>query len=694
VEIRIEERVPWTELVRQELLPFHGRMAGSLRTTLAACCALIVMMVLQTPAIAQGLYLIFLISYETPYLSFRSSAFSLGYQSIGVAAALLLVIATNNSPVARVLGIAVFSTITGFLLCASPRPGLAISFGVFSLTSLSSWDFKWPAEKLVHACLWPVATGALGVAFAVAIEYLFARRDPFYALRKEFEARVGAVEGLFRSLSDLEDRSKIQTSVKEVVRFAFVGQGRILSLLQEISSRGEGGESYSENFPVMLPVLSHLLDLSANFGLESAKGSIVAGGDRLRRIAEACAAIRERRFDAVTFSPLASGEDEDLVVTPDIVGHIEQTLLAMAKSSTTAKEISMEEGFSGYKKAVSTWFVPDAWVNPDYIFFSWRIGFCATLCYILYNALNWPGITTAMVTVCIAGLNSTGAMSQKLIFRLIGSTFGGAILGIGSVALLFPYTDRITALVIVLGIVTFLGAWVSRSPHFGYVGLQIAFSFYLVVFEQFSPTTSPTTDMRAGRDRLIGIGLALVVMYFVFIQVKPKRTVMMMRLALAKVLSSEAELVSLSHSDAREAEKRRTGLREMIAMEIAAIESMAELIPFEMGTNRTADLEISDGISNATLRAGNLFLNLSMWLQSRKKHESGENGEFGFNRDLSESLSYWADCLQPGDRTGSKNDLREPLRDLTHAQCPEDAVQIFDSHEGLIRQLRRLCNQF
>ncbi len=688
MEIRIEERVPWTELVRQELLPFHGRMAGSLRTTLAACCALIVMMVLQTPAIAQGLYLIFLISYETPYLSFRSSAFSLGYQSIGVGAALLLVIATNNSPVARVLGIAVYSTITGFLLCASPRPGLAISFGVFSLTSLASWDFKWPAEKLVHACLWPVATGALGVACAVAIEYIFARRDPFYALHKEFQARMQAIEGMFRSLSELDDRSKIQTALREVIRFAFAGQGRMLSLLHEISSRGEGGESYAEDFPVMLPILSHLLDLSANFGLETTKGSIVADRDRMRRIADACAAIRDRRLDAVTFPPIASDENEGLAE------QIEQTLIHMKRPSLAVEQVSKNDEAKGRKWAAPAWFVPDAWVNPDYIFFSWRIGFCATLCYILYSALNWPGISTAMVTVCIAGLNSTGAMSQKLIYRVIGSTFGGAILGIGSVVFLFPYTDRITALIILVGFVTFLGAWVSRSPHFGYVGLQIAFSFYLVVFEQFSPTNFPSTDMRAGRDRLLGIGLALVVMYFVFIQVKPKRTVMMMRLALAKVLSSEAELVSPSYSGAREAQKRKTGLRETIAMEIATIESMAELIPFEMGTNRTADLKISDGISSATLRAGNLFLNLSMWLQNRAKLESGESWELGFNRDLSESLTYWAGRLQHGDRTESKNEIREPLRDRTDAQCSEDSARILDSHEGLIRQLRRLSNQF
>lgn len=238
MSLRINERAPWYELIRQELLPFHGRIAGSLRTAFAVACTVIVMMTFRTPAIPPGVYLIFLVSYETPYLTFTSGLFSLLFQCLGVASTLLLVIATDNSPMARVLGTAAFSFLSAYLLRTMRRRG-GMDFGVFALTSLALWDMHLPADKLVKLSMWPVAAGATGVAFAVAIEYLFSRRDPFYALHREFEARMQAVETFLRSYSGAEAGTTLALAAKEVLRLSFAGQGKMLALLEEIATRKE-----------------------------------------------------------------------------------------------------------------------------------------------------------------------------------------------------------------------------------------------------------------------------------------------------------------------------------------------------------------------------------------------------------------------------------------------------------------------
>ena len=127
----------------------------------------------------------------------------------------------------------------------------------------------------------------------------------------------------------------------------------------------------------------------------------------------------------------------------------------------------------------------------------------------------------------MTGLSSSGATKQRLLFRLVGAVIGGLILGLGSTSFLFPYMDSITSLVVLISVVAMISAWVASGPKFNYIGLQIAFSFYLVAFEGFGAPVK----LEPARDRLIGILLALAVMWFVFDQLWPVRTVTVMRRA-------------------------------------------------------------------------------------------------------------------------------------------------------------------
>jgi multidrug resistance protein MdtO len=56
---------------------------------------------------------------------------------------------------------------------------------------------------------------------------------------------------------------------------------------------------------------------------------------------------------------------------------------------------------------------------------------------------------------------------------------GGLILGLGADIFLFPFMDSITALVVLISLMSFLSAWCIAGRRFSYVGLQIGFSFYV-----------------------------------------------------------------------------------------------------------------------------------------------------------------------------------------------------------------------
>ena len=106
--------------------------------------------------------------------------------------------------------------------------------------------------------------------------------------------------------------------------------------------------------------------------------------------------------------------------------------------------------------------VPGALQQPQTIAFALKLSLCATLCYIIYQAVAWPGISTAVTTVLITGLSTSGATKQRLIFRLAGSFIGGLILGLGATVFLFPYMDSITSLVVLttgVALLVCLGRW-------------------------------------------------------------------------------------------------------------------------------------------------------------------------------------------------------------------------------------------
>jgi multidrug resistance protein MdtO len=136
-----------------------------------------------------------------------------------------------------------------------------------------------------------------------------------------------------------------------------------------------------------------------------------------------------------------------------------------------------------------------ALTDPATLAFGLKISLCATLCYILYHAIDYPGISTCVTTVFITGLSTSGAIKQKFLFRLLGALIGGLIFGLGTTSFLFPYMDSITSLVVLIAVIAFISGWCAQGRQFGYVGLQIAFSFFLV-FSSYGACPGPRSTHR------------------------------------------------------------------------------------------------------------------------------------------------------------------------------------------------------
>jgi hypothetical protein len=165
--------------------------------------------------------------------------------------------------------------------------------------------------------------------------------------------------------------------------------------------------------------------------------------------------------------------------------------------------------------------VPDAWTNPAYVQFAVKATIAAMLCYVFYTAVDWPGIHTIMITCAVVALGSTEATLHKSRLRLAGCAVGGA-LALGVIVFVFPRLESIGSLAVVVAVVTAPAAWIALgSERLAYLGVQMAFTFYIATLQGFAPDF----DVTGFRDRFVGIVLGVLVMGLVFTFVWPERAV-------------------------------------------------------------------------------------------------------------------------------------------------------------------------
>jgi multidrug resistance protein MdtO len=591
----MEER-RWLDFIRNELAPYPQRLSGTLRDTLSITLAVIFVMTLRVPAAAIGIFNIFLLTRQMPSLSLISAARNLLALCAGVGTCLVMIQVTDNDPMARLVGFIVCMTATGFMLAASSIPAEATAFCVFWFSTLAGWDAHSPAERTVETSLWVIAAAALSVGCAVAVEYVFGSKTPVANLNEEMESRLLAVEQLFTLYAEDSDEASLQAVRRKVVLLAHAGQERMQRVYERIVERNLRTVELPPGTRMRIPMLADLMDLVATFALGQRSGV----DDSLRN---ACAEIallcgQSRKAAPSRDRPYEPSHGENLL------GRIWQTLHELSSMQISTPEPGQEQLMTPLPMNKQPIFVADAFSNPQHFYFALKTGAAGTICYVFYNAVGWPGLTTSVITVLVAAVSTTAAMKQKQLFRLLGAVIGGAI-GMFAVSFLFPYMDSITALIILVGAVTFAAAWMARSPRTSYVGLQTALAFYLVAFQSFR---APVL-MAPARDRVVGVGVGLLVMWFIFDQITPVRTSSAMRLGFARLLRETGQLFVICAAQQPKATRmiQANKFRYSVGLTMFRLRQMHEAVSYEFGSDRQAHMVESERIMQAAIAAAALF---------------------------------------------------------------------------------------
>ena len=260
----------------------------------------------------------------------------------------------------------------------------------------------------------------------------------------------------------------------------------------------------------------------------------------------------------------------------------------------------------------SSFLVTDALTNPKHILFGLRGCLAASLCYVIYNAKDWPGISTAITTCFLTALTTIGASHQKQILRITGAIIGSFVLGMGAQIFILPYLDSIAGFTVLFLAVTILAAWIATSgPRLSYCGVQVLIAFYLIHLTEFRMQTS----LEPARDRVVGIFLGLFMMWLAFDQLWARPAVVEMKQTFIATLRSLAQFAREPVSnDLPVAAARSYSLRETIGKNFDSVRGLADAVALEFGPSRNQDLAFRRRIREWQPELRTLFLmRIALW---------------------------------------------------------------------------------
>jgi multidrug resistance protein MdtO len=289
--------------------------------------------------------------------------------------------------------------------------------------------------------------------------------------------------------------------------------------------------------------------------------------------------------------------------------------------------------------------VPDAFQNPEYLRFAFAGCLAASICYVLYNALDWPGIFPSVLTCIVTALGTVGTSLQAQFLRLAGFVVGGLVLGIGAQILILPALDSVFGFALFFAVGTAIAAWfATSSPRLSYFGVQMALAFYFVNLQDFKFQT----DLTVARDKVVGVFLGILAMGFIFNRFGTKSDAEQLQKQLVRNVRMLAQLgVIPVVRDRAIAVSQIIRLRSQINDNFAGLESQTDAarFEFEFRHRREEDIAECDRIERAQPALRSIFLLELSLLSHRGRREIDSELTLHQNQALDDFLKEYSDAL-------------------------------------------------
>jgi multidrug resistance protein MdtO len=613
----VRRTVSWLwfqEFIRSEIASYPGRVNTVIRMTIAATLVMIIVVTFRIPNAFLAALFSILLARENLAATWRGGR--------------MIVLAFVGSSLYTLLGMMLFRGypithffwvigslyLIFFVMRATTNYAAALAFAIPIAVALPVWDRAVPAEIQVEGTLWPVLIIAVGVGATVlteAVYRIFDRSDP---LIRSVDSLLLAVQQVVESTAGL--RAPAESIRGRILQYDIVGTGRLRTALQ----RQGLDPTHRAQRSALISLAGRLIGLAANIERTSARPS---DDDliRLRALSARLGAIRTELRESGVISALP----------PVIEGQPSSNfpmLQDMERAVAIFPEIFQQDEIADGSQNVRRrdwWralFLPDAFQNPEHQRFAFAGCLAASVCYVLYNALDWPGIgTTSVLTCIVTALSTIGTSLQQQFLRLAGFVVGGLVLGISAQILILPALDSVFGFALFFAAGTAIAAWfATSSPRLSYFGVQIALAFYFVNLQD----AQIQTDLTIARDKVIGVLLGILAMGFIFDRFGTKSDEEQLQQLLVRNIRTLAQLgVCPVVGDRAVVASQISRLRSQINENFASLESQVDAarFEFEFRHRREEDVAEWERIQRAQPALRSIFLLELTLLLHRERRE-------------------------------------------------------------------------
>ncbi len=592
-----ENRIPpfrewFPSFLKDELKPYPGRSLLALRYVLAATLTMLVIVTFRLPGAAVGGFYSLLLPRNSPHATAKSAIVLLASFAASFGLVVIGTMLFIDYPLTHFLwvggsfflGFAALGIVTNY--------AAASAFTIMIVLAVPAWDAPLPTAAIVVSNLWIAGSVAVAIAATLAVEAVFALFETMGQLDTGLKDRLSAVEHYLGQRCAGKGSDK---RAEKIQQLATVGVSRLRALALGASTRA--GEVARQSTAVSL--VGRLVDLAAT--LEEVERFDSKEVPRLsalaRQLKEIQAFFDGNRGDAVEAAPPSTDDERPLLREMERTAQLLRLTLSRIEGHAVTADLE--------QPADPSFFVFDAFTNPDHLRFALRGCLALMICYVVMNALAWPGLSTSLFTIVVTALSSIGSSRQKQLLRVSGALVGGVILGMGSQVLVLSMLDGISGFLAMFMFVTCLAAWfITASPRLSYFGTQMALAFFLIHLR--GPYAQ--TNLAIARDNIMGILLGLVVMWLVFDSLGSKPATTVMTELFAGNLKLMAQLATPWPNNKKTDLRKVRAIRDKISLNSSAVNSQGDAVLFELGKSRSANLRVRNLLLSWQPRMRSIFL--------------------------------------------------------------------------------------
>ena len=580
------------EFLREELKPYPGRGRLMLRIVLAATLTTLAIVTFRVPGAAIGGYYTLLLPRDSPRATLRAAvtlllafALSLTYILLG---AMLLV----DYPLSHFLWVIGSFFLSFFALSIVTNYAAGSAFAVLIVLAVPTWDTPAPTALLVAANLWTAGSVALAAGVTVLVEYAFSLFETTDELQAGLDDRLATAEAYLTQGAEGQVQPDVERKLHQL---AMVGVSR----LRQLARSGGAAADETARRSTTVSLVGRLIDL-----LSSLQNAGQTGSGAQPRLVAMAKRIRDLRLSGRgNQQPPAMPGARPAIEKFPVLFELERTLdslqLSLSRNPGVLSPLDQAE------PAAPPFFKADAFSNPAHLNFALRGCLAASLCYLILNAVAWPGLSTALLTCTITALTSIGSSRQKQLLRISGAVVGGLFFGIGSQILILPMLDSVVGFLVLLAVVTTIAAWfTTASPRISYFGSQIGLAFYLIQLRG----PFPQTNLAIARDNVMGILLGLTMMWLAFDTLGSKPAAQVMSELFATNFKLMAQLAKPWPGGQPANLPQLRALRDSISQNFAAVNAQADAVLFEIGFDRKRSLALRQRLLGWQPRLRSIFL--------------------------------------------------------------------------------------